>query len=84
MSLDEEETAMTGPTSITELNHKKLLAPIPGKTYWNSVREWCEEFIDFLLVDRFHDDCNRAPVKTSARSNSSGTSKQLSKFCGVF
>lgn len=69
---------MADPTSIAELN----LAPIPGKTYWNIVREWREEFIYFLLVDRFHDDRNRAPVQTSARSDSSGTPEQLSKFCG--
>jgi len=31
-------------------------------------REWREEFIYFLLVDRFHDDSSRAPVKQSQRS----------------
>src|SRR5258708_5879414 len=51
---------MAGPTSITEID----LAPIPGKTYWNTVREWHEDSIYFLLVDRFHDDRHRAPVPT--------------------
>src|SRR6266851_4785613 len=78
---------MAGPTSITEID----LAPIPGKTYWNTVREWHEESIYFLLVDRFHDDRNRAPVPTSARADrvdradradSPGTAERLSKFCG--
>ena len=69
---------MAGPTSITELD----LTPIAGKTYWNTVREWREEFIYFLLVDRFHDDLNRTPVQTPARSDSNGTKEQLSKFCG--
>ncbi len=69
---------MTYPTSITEID----LAPIAGKTYWNTTREWREEFIYFLLVDRFHDDRDRSPVQTSARSESSGTPEQLSKFCG--
>ena len=81
---------MAGPTSITEID----LAPIPGKTYWNTLREWHEESIYFLLVDRFHDDRNRAPVPTSARADrvdrvdrvdradSPGTAERLSKFCG--
>lgn len=69
---------MAGPISIKELD----LTPIPGKTYWNTMREWREEFIYFLLVDRFHDDLNRAPVQSPARSDSSGTQEQLSKFCG--
>ncbi len=56
---------MAGPTSITEID----LVPIPGKAYWNTVREWREEFIYFLLIDRFHDDRNRAPVPTSARAD---------------
>ena len=56
---------MAGPISIKELD----LAPIPGKTYWNTMREWREEFIYFLLVDRFHDDLNRAPVQSPARSD---------------
>jgi alpha-amylase len=79
---------MTGLTSITEID----LAPIPGKTYWNTAREWREEFIYFLLIDRFHDDRNRAPVPTSVRADRADRAdspempqqlrEQLSKFCG--
>lgn len=69
---------MTSPTSIAEID----LKPIPGKKYWNCDREWREEFIYFMMVDRFHDDKNRTPVNTSARSTGSGTQEQLKKFCG--
>src|SRR5437667_4735845 len=79
---------MTSPTSVAEID----LFPIPGKTYWNTVREWREEFIYFLLVDRFHDDRNRASVLTSARVDRvdgiggpempEQVGAQLSKFCG--
>jgi glycosidase len=55
---------MTTPISITEIN----LKPLAGKTYFNLVREWREEFIYFLLVDRFHDDLARAPILKPARS----------------
>jgi alpha-amylase len=51
-------------TSISEID----LAPLPNKTYFNYNREWREEFIYFLLVDRFHDDLTRSPVKKSGRS----------------
>ncbi len=44
------------------------LTPMPGRTYFNITREWREEFIYFLLVDRFHDDSPRAPVKQAGRS----------------
>src|SRR6266446_63074 len=49
---------MPAPTSIAQLD----LSPIPGKTYFNCEREWREEFIYFLLVDRFHDDRPRVPA----------------------
>jgi alpha-amylase len=45
------------------------LTPLPGKTYFTIDREWREEFIYFLLVDRFHDDADRAPVKKPGRSS---------------
>lgn len=45
------------PTSISQLN----LAPIPGKQYTTFEREWREEFIYFLMVDRFHDSAVRHP-----------------------
>lgn len=55
---------MTTPMSLTQLD----LAPPPGRTYFNTTREWREEFIYFLLVDRFHDDTNRSPVLQPGRS----------------
>jgi alpha-amylase len=32
------------------------LTPPPGRVYFQTEREWREEFIYFLMVDRFHDD----------------------------
>ena len=69
---------MSSPNSIAELD----LTPIPGKRYWNCDREWREEFIYFMMIDRFHDDRTRTPVHTQARSLGSGTQAQLKKFCG--
>lgn len=43
------------------------LTPKQGKKYFNIDREWREEFIYFLMVDRFHDDNNREPILTSKR-----------------
>lgn len=37
------------------------LSPVPGKVYFNFTREWREEFIYFLMVDRFHDGAARTP-----------------------
>ena len=56
---------MSSPKSITELD----LKPLAGKTYFNFEREWREEFIYFLMVDRFHDDAPRTPVNGPARSH---------------
>jgi alpha-amylase len=58
------------------------LRPIPGKKYWSITREWREEFIYFLMVDRFHDDYNRTPVAGKNRSRGCGTAASLSRFCG--
>lgn len=69
---------MNRPTSISEID----LTPIPDKDYWNCDREWREEFIYFLMVDRFHDDQNRTPVQTPGRSTGSGSQAQLKQFCG--
>jgi alpha-amylase len=44
------------------------LAPPANKTYFNTDREWREEFIYFLLVDRFHDSTVRHPNPGTARS----------------
>ena len=43
---------MPAPTKASEID----LSPIPGKQYFSLTREWREEFIYFLLIDRFHDD----------------------------
>ena len=52
------------PTSIHDLD----LSPPPGKSYFNLSREWREEFVYFLLVDRFHDSTPRSPQLSSART----------------
>ncbi len=58
------------------------LAPKPGKKYWkNCHREWREEFIYFLLVDRFHDDLLRKPVEGNS-TKGFGSEQQLRKICG--
>ena len=55
---------MAAPTTIRDID----LTPLPGKTYFNTAREWREEFVYFLLVDRFHDSAARAPGKQPART----------------
>lgn len=55
---------MSALTSARQID----LTPIPGKTYTSFDREWREEFIYFLLVDRFHDDSVRAPSRQPGRS----------------
>lgn len=60
---------MSSPTQISEID----LSPVPGKQYFSSTREWREEFIYFLLIDRFHDDQQRSPVLQPARSNGIST-----------
>ncbi len=55
---------MPGPTSITQID----LAALPGKTYFDIDREWREEFIYFLMVDRFQDDLPRTPILQAQRS----------------
>lgn len=69
---------MSGPRSIRDLD----LRPIPGKTYWNCHREWREEFIYFLLVDRFHDGRPRTPTAGPERSRPAARPEQLRRFCG--
>jgi glycosidase len=60
---------MSNLTSIKDFN----LRPKEGKYYTNIDREWREEFIYFLMVDRFHDDANRAPLLRSGRSKGIST-----------
>lgn len=55
---------MSDPTSIAQID----LTPISGKRYFSTEREWREEFIYFLMVDRFHDGQTRAPVLQPVRS----------------
>src|SRR3954451_21090705 len=55
---------MADPTSVADLD----LTPLPGKQYFTLDREWREEFIYFLLVDRFHDDRARSALPQAARS----------------
>ena len=55
---------MVQPTSLKEID----LTPSPGKQYFNLDREWREDFIYFLMVDRFHDDTERRPVLSPDRS----------------
>ncbi len=66
----------SSPRSVRDLD----LSPIPGKEYWSTPREWREEFIYFLLVDRFHDGLERRP---SPPPRASGVSpERLKRFCG--
>lgn len=59
------------------------LSPRPGKHYWtNHGREWREEVIYFLMVDRFHDDHRRKPVTTDGKVPGFGTPDQLKHSCG--
>jgi alpha-amylase len=59
------------------------LSPKPGKKYWvNCHREWREEFIYFLLVDRFHDSSKRHPAEFIVRHSGFGEDTQLAKQCG--
>jgi glycosidase len=58
------EAGATTPTSIAQID----LRPPPGRTYFQSAREWREEFIYFLMVDRFHDDQARSCRPRAGRS----------------
>src|SRR5262245_11492354 len=63
------EEAVPGLTSISQME----LAPKPGRAYHNFERECREEFIYFLMVDRFHDDKVRTPPTISGRSQGIST-----------
>jgi glycosidase len=56
---------MASPTSIADID----LSPIPGRSYFTLDREWREEFIYFLLVDRFHDGASRQRLQQAGRSH---------------
>jgi glycosidase len=66
------------PRSVHDLD----LSPLPGKRYFSSDREWREEFIYFLMVDRFHDGKERRPRSGPARTSGCGHPEQLRRFCG--
>lgn len=69
----------TNNTSVNDLE----LSPKPGKIYWtNCHREWREEFIYFLMVDRFHDDHDRKPGKSQGKTFGFGSEAQLIESCG--
>lgn len=69
---------MTG-RSIHDLD----LSPKPGKQYWkNGGREWREEVIYFLMVDRFHDNHDRKPSNSNGKTCGYGTPAQLQTSCG--
>lgn len=69
---------MGQPRSVREID----LSPLPGKTYWDCGREWREEFIYFLLVDRFHDDEERSPLPGAPGGPGFADPAWLSRFCG--
>jgi alpha-amylase len=58
------------------------LSPLPGKRYWSIDREWREEFIYFLMVDRFHDDLERRPASAIERCTVAQPRERLRRFCG--
>ncbi|NJM26170.1 MAG: alpha-amylase [Bacteroidia bacterium] len=68
-----------GTKSIHDLD----LSPKAGKQYWKyGGREWREEFIYFMLIDRFHDNRIRKPLPADGKLKGFGTSEQLQKTCG--
>ncbi len=66
------------PRSVRDID----FSPVPGKRYWNVDREWREEFIYFLLVDRFHDGRLRTSASGPERLRGGGTPEQLRRFAG--
>ncbi len=59
------------------------LSPKLRKKYWvNCHREWLEEFIYFLMVDRFHDSNKRHTINFDTRHSGFGDSEQITKRCG--
>ena len=60
---------MSEPISVGDIN----LSPVAGKTYFSIDREWREEFIYFLMVDRFQDELTRPIATGPDRSAGIGT-----------
>jgi len=66
-------------TSVNELE----LSSKSEKVYWkNCHREWREEFIYFLMVDRFHDDHDRTSTESEGKTKGFGSGMELKKNCG--
>src|SRR6266545_6949806 len=61
---NQRQRIVSAPTSIAQID----LAPPPARTYFQGEREWREEVIYFLMVDRFHDEQPRACVPRAGRS----------------
>ncbi|MEX1241089.1 MAG: alpha-amylase family glycosyl hydrolase [Cyclobacteriaceae bacterium] len=65
--------------SIHDLN----LTPKPGRIYWrNCDRQWREEVIYFLMVDRFHDNQSRKPADIEGKTKGFGSPDGLKESCG--
>jgi glycosidase len=60
---------MNDPVTIRDID----LSPVTGKSYFSVDREWREEFIYFLMVDRFQDDVVRPVAAGPNRSAGIGT-----------
>jgi alpha-amylase len=58
-----------------------VLTPIAGKKYFNTIREWREDFIYFVMVDRFHDSTARTPASSGA-GRSAGIAAPDNAFYG--
>jgi glycosidase len=56
---------MANLTSVSDI----VITPLPGKRYFNLDREWREEFIYFVMADRFHDGQRRPAVHLPGRSH---------------
>lgn len=69
---------MEPPRSVKDID----LSPLPGKDYWSIDREWREEFIYFLMVDRFHDGRQRRHAAGPGRCTAVHPRERLKRFCG--
>lgn len=59
------------------------LRPKPGKKYYvNGHREWREDFIYFVMVDRFHDSNKRHHLEFEHSHHGFGEEHELNKTCG--
>jgi glycosidase len=64
-----ESAPMADPISIRDID----LAPVAGKSYFSIDREWREEFIYFVMLDRFQDDAVRPVAAGADRSQGIAT-----------